>query len=171
MGNKLQWCMYTNNNFAFKAVAKKKAEKEHKKRKGMCDKRVWVLAISLPNSTVSLETSRLRSMFAIESMVLVSRKAHRGSENGFVFNPCCRLSTYSICKKNRNKKVRKKVLAIIEEKHEKKMCASCKLKRWQQLQHDSCSDCKHMHYGRLKWSTKHDSYSGCNMIATLFATW
>jgi len=32
-------------------------------------------------------------------------------------------------KKNRNKKVRKKVLAIIEEKHEKKMCASCKLKR------------------------------------------
>jgi len=31
--------MYTNNNFAFSAVAKK-AEKEHKKRKGMCAKRV-----------------------------------------------------------------------------------------------------------------------------------
>jgi len=68
-------------------------------------------------------------MFAIESMVLVSRKAHRGSENGFVFNPCCRLSTYSICKKNRNKKVRKKVLPIIEEKHEKKNVCQLQTKK------------------------------------------
>jgi len=32
--------MYTNNNFAFNAVAKKKAEKRRKKRRGMCAKRV-----------------------------------------------------------------------------------------------------------------------------------
>ena len=138
----------------------------------MCTKRVWVLTISLPNSTVSLETSRLRSMFAIESMVLVSRKAHWGSENGFVFNPCYRLSTYSICKKIETKKLEKKYWLSLKKSMRKKMCASCKLKRWQQLQHDSCSGCKHMHYGRLKWSTKHDSnlwlqhdsYSNCKHI-------
>ena len=33
MGNKLQWCMYTNNNFAFNAVAKEKLKKEKKKKR------------------------------------------------------------------------------------------------------------------------------------------
>jgi len=32
--------MYTNNNFAFNAVTKRKAEKRTKKIKGMCAKRV-----------------------------------------------------------------------------------------------------------------------------------
>ena len=110
-------------------LQKGKLKKEQKKRKGMCAKRVWVLTISLPNSTVSLETSCLRSMFAIESMVLVSRKAHRGSENGFVFNPCCRLSTYSICKKKETKKLEKKYWLSLKKSMRKKICAGCKLKK------------------------------------------